>query len=714
MKTFTSTKPKQIILIIATVLFSVNSYGQFYEWAFAPSFVTHGAYGSFQSTDMHGNAYYFGVESPCWTCQFPVIQSISPDGLVNWNLAFGGGVPPLLYAVDADSSNNRYVLMELTSLPYPLGNFIINDPFCIVKYNSAGNPVRVTVLPEKYTQIKTDSVGNTFVSTGTTVRRYNKFGLFSWEYAAGFVHTLYLDNFKNNYLVNDTIAVKLNPSGAFKYSIVETGDKTIDSKGRLYVNTPGGLKRYDKNGIFQWIRPGISGEIQVNSNGNIYAFRNDSLIKYNQAGTIIQWVFENIPSPGVVNLFGDIYFGGTYNPFTTDLQLCPFRMPSLGSMAQMDPTQVWLAKLNGKDPIPFQAAVYTKLVKSQNLWSEINSLCTSSGIIGSGTPLFESCTNAASSFDPGNEFTIEISNSTGNFTNAINIGSTATGVIPDSIPYGIGYRVRVVSSTPGVSYYPNLPYVFNSDVTIHPNRADLSLSGVQNICEGTTIQLSVAVSDTNGSIYWYDSGNSIPGSENMNSITIDSSGYYFAHVTNNACYHETDTVVVNVNPRPNPVILPTGPISFCDGDSVILCVSDIDLNTIKWRLNGINIQGYHDTTLTVYTAGNYSSRITNVFGCARTSAPVSVAVPCREGQFYSEENTISIYPNPVSNNQMVYIQGFVSIQKIEIFNSMGQLVHLYTDWPEQEGIRLNLPPGIYTVSISNDTLSARRVIVVVE
>lgn len=662
-------------MLITVLLFSTNSFSQYYEWAFAPGLLARGASGSFKSTDMHGNAYFIGIDKLCMTCLYPVIKCYDPSGQMLWNIELNGSLPPIIYAVDADSANNRYVLMEFQTLPSQLGNFTINDPYCLVKYNSSATPVRITVLPERYTQVKTDSVGNAFVSTGTTVRRYNKFGQFSWEYPTGITHQLFLDIYKNVYLYDDNVAIKLNPSGMLKYTINELGPKTYDPKGRLYVSTSLGLKKYDKVGIFQWLQPAISGAVQVNLNGNIYAFRNDSVIKYNQAGSIVQWSFENAPSAGIVNRSGDVFFGGTYDPFDSNFQLCPFRLPSLGILAQYNNSQVWVAKLNGKDPMPFQAAVYTGVVRNSS--TDNNNLCTSAIVSGGSGPLFEYCTNANSSFNPGNDFSLEVSDAAGNFINAINIGDPAINKIPDSIPYGTTYRIRVVSSTPGVTYHANLPFNYNSDVTIFPNKADLSLTGTQNLCEGFVLQLSIETGDPNAHISWADSINYLPNYQDSTQITIDTAGYYYATVSNYICLRQTDTVFVNLNPRPNPSVIPSGPTTFCQGDSVILAVDDSDLNIIKWRLNGTNIPGYHDTTLTVNTAGSYSARITNIYGCARTSSPVDVVIPCREGQF--PVNTIAdvtIYPNPVSDYLIVNLPDYAITPEFEMFDQIGHLVHI--------------------------------------
>jgi N-acetylneuraminic acid mutarotase len=73
-------------------------------------------------------------------------------------------------------------------------------------------------------------------------------------------------------------------------------------------------------------------------------------------------------------------------------------------------------------------------------------------------------------FNPGNDFTAQLSDTGGNFSSPINIGSkTATNsdtiiaVIPDSTQFGSHYRIRVVSSNPSVAGVDN-----GTNLTINP------------------------------------------------------------------------------------------------------------------------------------------------------------------------------------------------------------------------------------------------------
>src|SRR5205814_583055 len=76
-----------------------------------------------------------------------------------------------------------------------------------------------------------------------------------------------------------------------------------------------------------------------------------------------------------------------------------------------------------------------------------SSLCTGSTI---SVPF-----TAYNTFNTGNVFTTQLSNTSGSFISALNIGSvtstssgTISAVIPANTAVGSGYRIRVISSNP--------------------------------------------------------------------------------------------------------------------------------------------------------------------------------------------------------------------------------------------------------------------------
>jgi hypothetical protein len=96
---------------------------------------------------------------------------------------------------------------------------------------------------------------------------------------------------------------------------------------------------------------------------------------------------------------------------------------------------------------------------------------------------------------------------------------------------------------------------------------------------------------------------------------------YVVALTNTYGCTDYDTVTINVVPLPGPVIQSSGPLGFCQGDSVTLTVLDTS-NT-----NATYLWNTSDTTqsITVSTAGNYSVIISDSNSCSAQSQ-VTVAV----------------------------------------------------------------------------------------
>ena len=104
-------------------------------------------------------------------------------------------------------------------------------------------------------------------------------------------------------------------------------------------------------------------------------------------------------------------------------------------------------------------------------------------------------------FDPGNTFTAQLSNDTGNFDNPIPIGSiqdtvgdTIQAVIPDTLNYGTGYKMRIVSDSPRVvSFDDGQTYTIFPQVT--PNLKAVSKTQTDTANGQVTVKWS-PISDT--------------------------------------------------------------------------------------------------------------------------------------------------------------------------------------------------------------------------
>ncbi len=91
--------------------------------------------------------------------------------------------------------------------------------------------------------------------------------------------------------------------------------------------------------------------------------------------------------------------------------------------------------------------------------------------------------------------------------------------------------------------------------------------------------------------------------------------YVIKGMTEDSCFKGFDTVLVTVHPKPKAAIIPTGPISFCRGDSVVLRASPNDINhSALWSDNS------KTSRITVKESGHYTLIIENQFGCKDTTS----------------------------------------------------------------------------------------------
>jgi hypothetical protein len=160
---------------------------------------------------------------------------------------------------------------------------------------------------------------------------------------------------------------------------------------------------------------------------------------------------------------------------------------------------------------------------------------------------------ASHSFNSGNTFTAQMSNSAGSFASPTVIGSVtanSSGSIPVTIPLatatGTGYKIRVVASDP-LFYSPDDFYSIHVVATVPTNP---SASSNTPICVGDTLKLSVNVSAP-GPITYTWTGPSGFSSSVKNpyraNATTGMSGIYKIVTSHDGCAADSTTTTVAVN-----------------------------------------------------------------------------------------------------------------------------------------------------------------------
>ena len=156
-------------------------------------------------------------------------------------------------------------------------------------------------------------------------------------------------------------------------------------------------------------------------------------------------------------------------------------------------------------------------------------------------------------YTPGNIFSVQLSDSTGSFENALVIGrlsaregSLVAATIPADIPPGSHYRIRVVSSEPAVTGSSN-----QRDITINPIPAPvITADGPLVFCNGSSVTL-----DAGAGFRSYRWSNGLT----TRTIVVTQPGDYTVTVANTSgCEGTSFAVPVRVTSPEKPTVTRTG------------------------------------------------------------------------------------------------------------------------------------------------------------
>ena len=197
-------------------------------------------------------------------------------------------------------------------------------------------------------------------------------------------------------------------------------------------------------------------------------------------------------------------------------------------------------------------------------------------------------------------------------------------------------------------------------------KPNITVTGAVPFCEGGSVILTS--DNTTGNIW--------SNGATTQSITVSNAGEYSLFISRNGCESVySDTVEVIVTPIPNaPVITANGPLTFCEGDNVVLTSNYTTGNT--WS-NGATTQ-----SITVTDEGSYTvSAIVN--GCpSPVSEPVVVVVNS------IPQALISADENVVCENGTLELQVSPTAD-----------AYLWSNGLTTQSINISLS-GIYTVTVT--------------
>ena len=233
----------------------------------------------------------------------------------------------------------------------------------------------------------------------------------------------------------------------------------------------------------------------------------------------------------------------------------------------------------------------------------------------------------------GNIFTVQLSDSSGSFTNATNIGTKTTtdsiGFIPISIPTGLflnkNYKIRINSSSDslnlGTAYSISLVAGFSNPV-ITNNR--------DSFCKGLVSTFKVTP-NTAGLTYKWLKNNAIMSNETKDSLLVDSAYNYKAIVSNTGCSDTSNAKYLTVYPK--PIVNFTAPTYVClkNANATINLLNTSSINSgamsYNWKYSDNTTSNLLNPSKTVTDTGNLIVKLiaTSNNGC-KDSVSITVSI----------------------------------------------------------------------------------------
>lgn len=231
-------------------------------------------------------------------------------------------------------------------------------------------------------------------------------------------------------------------------------------------------------------------------------------------------------------------------------------------------------------------------------------------------------------------------------------------------------------------------------------KATIVAVGSTNFCSGGSVVLNANTG--NGFTYqWKRDGKFIQGASTA-SYNVTASGLYLAIVTNSdGCSKASNAILVTG--APIAAVIPSGSLSICSGDSVILNAAPISPGySYQWFKNNKVIAGAANPFYSANKAGNYKVRVTNNFGCSVISPPKKVVVNCRSSEGIAEIDMINVMPNPsFSEFTLSFKNNFANEVSIAVHRLDGILIEKFQVSKNQTSLTFgaSYTQGVYILTM---------------
>jgi N-acetylneuraminic acid mutarotase len=362
-------------------------------------------------------------------------------------------------------------------------------------------------------------------------------------------------------------------------------------------------------------------------------------------------------------------------------------------------------KLNGTNISGATASTYNATQVGSYSCTITNGVCnpvttSSISLVALSLPNATITANGSTTFCSGGSVALSVASVSGQTYQWFKNGAAVSGATSNTYTATTAgsWSVQVTNSC-GTSTSTTVTTVVN------PNPgATIAAGGATSFCQGGSVTLT-APSGTGLAYQWMKNGVNISGATAI-TYAANTSGTYTVRVTNTAtgCFAVTPSggaIQVTVNPLPGATITPSGTVTFCAGQSVLLSANTGTGYTYQWRRNNKKIVGATSSTYNVTTAAKYKVIVTGPTGCVSTSADVTAVINCRE--MNPEQLSMHLSPNPTTENFVVSVDSpYQDGMTIEVYDLFGKLVAKANVNDSQTSFETSeWPAGIYLVKLVN-------------
>lgn len=238
-------------------------------------------------------------------------------------------------------------------------------------------------------------------------------------------------------------------------------------------------------------------------------------------------------------------------------------------------------------------------------------------------------------------------------------------------------------------------------------------NGHVSVCQNATPG-TLSVTPPAGSVTdWFDAatgGNLLTASSNTFNTSV--AGTYYAESRNSTtnCRSSSRTpVTLIINPVPaTPVIAASGPLSFCQGGTVMLTSSAASGN--QWYRDGASINGETGQTINIAQSGNYTVKTTGAGCTSNASVITTILVNPVPPQPVITQNGNLLQSSSPSGNQW-YLNG-VAIANATSSTFTPAVTGLYTVMVTINGCQSPISQGVnyVTTAINSPALEAKLMI----